>query len=125
MPAGAGAGAGSTPEPPFAPAVAAAGWPAAPPARPAAAREGHGRASPAAHAGGSPLGHLPAYRIPIITIQKAGTTCSSAPPIGSTINSPVNIPRKAIQRTSSPTRSALIISPIIPTASTRPAISAR
>ncbi len=39
-------------------------------------RVGHGRASPAAHAGGSPFGHLPTYRIPIITSQKAGTTSS-------------------------------------------------
>src|ERR1700732_1476422 len=41
---------------------------------------GHGTASPAAHAGGSPFDHLPMSRRPIMTIQKAGTICSSAPP---------------------------------------------
>ena len=43
-------------------------------------------------------------RMPIITIQKAGTICSSAPPIGRKIRIAVNMPRKPIQRGSSPTR---------------------
>ena len=44
--------------------------------------------------------------MPIITSQNAGTTCSSAPPIGRKISSPVNMPSMPIQRGSRPTRMA-------------------
>ena len=52
-----------------------------------------GALRPRRHAGGSPFGQLPTYRMPIITIQKAGTTSSVAPPIGRKMSTPVKQPR--------------------------------
>ena len=60
-----------------------------------------------------------------MTIQKAGITCSWAPPMGRKMSSPLNIPTKPSQRGRSPTRSALSIVVIIPAASARPASRSR
>ncbi len=58
-----------------------------------------------------------------MTIQNAGTTCSSAPPIGRKISRPVKMPRMPIQRGTRPTRRALIMTAIMPTARASPATS--
>src|SRR5271166_2433812 len=54
--------------------------------------------------------------MPIITIQNAGTTSSVAPPIGTRMRMPEKIPRMLIQRGISPTRKALMSTPIMPAA---------
>ena len=84
------------------------------------ARGGHGRASPDSHAGGCRWAIRPMNRMPIATIQNAGHDLERGAADRQEDEEPLMIPTMPIQRVIRPTRMALIITTIMPTASDEP-----